>query len=570
MAELRAVYAQKAISQIPRLLSFQDRNPFSPTYGCFDRVYWLDKAIDFPSSVYQFAVHTLALAYAYPFPDNPYYQQANVREWCIAGMDYWTRIQHSDGSFDEFYPAERGWSGPTGETLYAVLATYELLHDEIPADVRSRVLRAARKAADYIVNTRQAGGVLANHHAMAVLAVQQAHRVLGDADLAEGADRLWQEFLKHHHPEGWSTEYDGADPGYLSATISSLAKVYRLAPRDELRRVMEEAVEFASYFVYPDGSFGGSIGSRNTYHCYCHGFELLAPEMPLAAAIAERLLRGLAEGQGVPPEIMADRYCLYRTQEYLLSYLDWRPRSEPLPELPYERKPFRRYFVGAGIIAQRTPAHYIVANLAKGGVVKAFDVSAERLVFNDCGLIGTLLDGKIVSSQWIDPAYDISVQEDKAQVLGHLHYMPAAKVFDPLKMLLFRAVLILIGWSTRLSHWMKGAIRRQLMLGTRPAPLRFRRTIRVEAEGLMVEDQIDLEKGVQLRSLAIGGEFAVRYVPQSRYYQAHDLRDDTYRLEGSTLDTLHMQRSLMVTRRLRGREVHVVQACSPSGESGQR
>jgi len=62
MTELRTVYAQKAISQIPRLLSFQDRNPLSPTYGCFDRVYWLDKAIDFPSAVYQFAVHTLALS----------------------------------------------------------------------------------------------------------------------------------------------------------------------------------------------------------------------------------------------------------------------------------------------------------------------------------------------------------------------------------------------------------------------------------------------------------------------------------------------------------------------------
>jgi len=570
MTELRTVYAQKAISQIPRLLSFQDRNPLSPTYGCFDRVYWLDKAIDFPSAVYQFAVHTLALVYVYPFENNPYFRQANVRNWCIAGMDYWTRIQHNDGSFDEFYPAERGWSGPTGETLYTVLAAYELIHDEVPADVRSRILQAARKAADYIVNTRQAGGVLANHHAMAVLAVRQAHHVLGDADLAEGADRLWQEFLRHHHAEGWSTEYDGPDPGYLSATISALAKVYRLSPRDELRRVLEEAAEFASYFVYPDGSFGGSVGSRNTYHCYCHGFELLAPEMPLAAAIAERLLRGLAEGQGVPPEIMADRYCLYRTQEYLLSYLDWRPRPEPLPELPYQRKPFRRYFVSAGIIAQRTPVHYIVTNLAKGGVLKAFDVATERLIFNDCGLIGTLADGKVISSQWIDPAHEINVQEGKTQVSGHLHYMPAAKVFDPLKMLLFRAVLIMIGWSTRLSHWMKGAIRRQLMLGARPAPLRFRRTIQVGDGGLMVEDRIELEKGVQLRSLAIGGEFAVRYVPQSRYYQPHDLRNDAYHLEGPVLDTLHRQGSLTVTRCLRGQEVSVVQECLLSGENGRR
>jgi len=131
-------------------------------------------------------------------------------------------------------------------------------------------------------------------------------------------------------------------------------------------------------------------------------------------------------------------------------------------------------------------------------------------------------------------------------------------------------VLIMIGWSTRLSHWMKGAIRRQLMLGARPAPLRFRRTIQVGDGGLMVEDRIELEKGVQLRSLAIGGEFAVRYVPQSRYYQPHDLRNDAYHLEGPVLDTLHRQGSLTVTRCLRGQEVSVVQECLLSGENGRR
>ena len=35
MSAPRHTYACKAISQIPRLLGNQDRNPFSPTYGCF-------------------------------------------------------------------------------------------------------------------------------------------------------------------------------------------------------------------------------------------------------------------------------------------------------------------------------------------------------------------------------------------------------------------------------------------------------------------------------------------------------------------------------------------------------
>jgi len=51
MEELRNIYALKAVTQIPRILSLEDRNPFSKTYGCFDRRFWLDKAADFPTAL---------------------------------------------------------------------------------------------------------------------------------------------------------------------------------------------------------------------------------------------------------------------------------------------------------------------------------------------------------------------------------------------------------------------------------------------------------------------------------------------------------------------------------------
>ena len=33
--------------------------------------------------------------------------------------------------------------------------------------------------------------------------------------------------LYHVHEEGWSKEYDGLDPGYLSATISFFGKIFK-------------------------------------------------------------------------------------------------------------------------------------------------------------------------------------------------------------------------------------------------------------------------------------------------------------------------------------------------------
>ena len=69
MNSLRHFYAEKALSQIPRLLGNMDRNQFSPTYGCFHRDYWLDKTSDFPDAVRQFGVQSLAIVYKEDFPN---------------------------------------------------------------------------------------------------------------------------------------------------------------------------------------------------------------------------------------------------------------------------------------------------------------------------------------------------------------------------------------------------------------------------------------------------------------------------------------------------------------------
>ena len=59
----RDLFAREAIGQIPKILTLLDRNPHSPTYGCFDRNFWHYKIIDFPSGMAQEFVWPLTLAY---------------------------------------------------------------------------------------------------------------------------------------------------------------------------------------------------------------------------------------------------------------------------------------------------------------------------------------------------------------------------------------------------------------------------------------------------------------------------------------------------------------------------
>ena len=154
--------------------------------------------------------------------------QEKIRDWAVAGLNFWTHIQHRDGSFDEFYPYERGWVGPTGFTTYATIETYNLLKDEVSQHDQDGILTAIHRAANFIALGQLEEDHLANHHAMACLAVWKAGELLGDDKLLEAYNRLWEGFLSYHNrKEGWSREYDGIDPGYLSATVSFLAKMYQ-------------------------------------------------------------------------------------------------------------------------------------------------------------------------------------------------------------------------------------------------------------------------------------------------------------------------------------------------------
>lgn len=556
MNQLRDVYAQRGLSQVPRLLSLEDRNPFSPTYGCCNREFWLCRSTDFPSSIAQFGMHALALAWRHEMPGNIYYQHDKVREWTVAAMQYWMKIQKSDGSFDEFYPNERGWAGPTGFLLYSMINSYRLLGEGFPDRLRDPFLTACEKAGRYLARWDEPG-VLANHHAMAVLPVFEAAWLLDSGELWAGYQAKLDEFYSYCDPEGWCLEYDGADPGYLSATVSFLGKIYkhraqvpRVAQDSKMREVMLKAVEFCAYFAYPNGHYAGTAGSRQTLHFYPHGFELLAPESPLAASVADAMLAGLRDGALVPPEIQEDRYFQYRVPEFLLSYVDYGPRPAAKPPLPCEGEPFERFFPRGRYYMRKTEQSYLVANLAKGGVLKNFDLAQKKLTYNDCGVLAQLEDGQLVTSQWVDDAYKVTHEPGRLAVSGTAHKV-ATKIFNPITFILFRLTMLAIGWNTWVAYQMKGLIRRLLMTKAKVMPLRFSRVVELAGEELVVTDTIELDGEARVARMLLGDEMPIRYVPQSRYFQPQELDVSGYMVPEEVLDRLNTRRRLKVRRRVR-------------------
>src|SRR5215207_1102104 len=166
----RSIFAREALALIPKILTLQDRNAHSPTYGCFDRNYWHYKIIDFPSGMAAEFVWPLALVHNLKLPDNPYYQQAAVRQWIEAGIRYAARSAHPDGSCDDYFPFEKA-AGAAAFSLLACMESYSLMGFDRP-----EMLEFFHQRADWLADHHESGR-LTNHQALIVLCLEKAGRL---------------------------------------------------------------------------------------------------------------------------------------------------------------------------------------------------------------------------------------------------------------------------------------------------------------------------------------------------------------------------------------------------------
>lgn len=542
MEEIRNIYATKAINQVPRLLSIVDRNEYSPTYGCFCRDYWHDKVIDTPSAHFQESVLVLALLYKYKFPDSIYFSNNKMRDWCIGGMRFWTRIQHNDGSFDDFYPYERAL-GATVITLYAVLESYGLLQNEVSSKDSDLILSAAYKTAKWLTKNDEPS-LLTNHQAQALVALYTASKVFNEEVFLKAAAKRLETIMNAQSPEGWFIEYGGADLGYQTTTISFLAKYYKKTNDERVLDMLKKAVSFVSYFIYPNNSYGGFIGSRNTIHFHPHGFEILAKDIPLAGKIADAALRGINAGTLLTPE-MENRYFPESQYEFLQAYLDFTPRFNEEIKLPYETKLFKKYFRDARIFIINEENYYAVVGVNKGGVLKIYSINPPKLIYSDAGLIGTLKSGEMISSQWLDNKYQAEVDGDEIEVSGNFHKV-ASQLPSPTKQILFRLGLLTIFRSNWASYKLKKNLMKMLIIKNETVPIKFTREVKCSKK-IQIQDAIEILGKKSFDSLAIGDEFSLIFVAYSKHFQTQELSSESINLN-NVIEKLNKNRKVTIKR----------------------
>ena len=503
----RSLFAREALAQIPKILTLQDRNAHSSTYGCFDRNFWHYKIIDFPSGMAQEFVWPLALAYAMPIAGNAYHLQSAVKEWVEAGILYAARSAHDDGSCDDYFPFEKA-AGAAAFTLLACLESYALLdlHDPEMLDFFS-------KRADWLADHHESGR-LTNHQALIVLCLEKAGRLFSsnrwDALKAKRLKRV----LEWQNEEGWFQEYEGCDPGYHTLTIGLLAQLYELTPTAELKAALQRAIYFAANFVHPDGSFGGEYTSRNTYNFFPHGFELAGKWLPEALAINDRFLGGLSAGLG---SCYADDHIIgHHTWSYLLAhqhYVTDRPTVERRPG-------GRLHFKNAGLVIERRDRSALYLALNKGGVFKFF--TQQRLSQSDTNFSVLIEEGKIRNAvAHLVGKYDVELSADVITIRGKLGWAKA-KQMTTFNLIVLRGLMFTVGRF--FPNLIRKLLQKMLITGKKPAPLTFTRTLRWEGEQLRVTDELTAKSWRKVRAVGLGAAQTSIYVVMSRTYQPGQLQ----------------------------------------------
>lgn len=511
-ASLRDRYAQLGLSYLPRLMHLVDRNRFSRTYGSFDRAFWHYRTMDFPCGMAQEFVLPLALAYAKDYPGNRYRGVARVRELAEAGVRFAASSSHADGTCDDYFPFERAM-GALVFSLYACAETYRVLgmKDERVVDFFSRRVK-------HLAHENETGR-LTNHQAFAALAAYTVYEITGDpAHKKVAEDRVGLTLEWFNEDEGWFWEYEGADPGYQSCTIDFLAKYMQKSRDTRVLSPLVKASEFCWHFMHPDGSYAGEYGSRNTYHFYPHGFEVLAPHSEKAAQIADTFLRRAPEGKRYIND--DDRMQAHYVYNFLQAYEDYCPRR-PAPIETARRERTVKYFPKAGMVVAWSGnrpdgrEYHAAANLTKGGVVKVFNSSGP--IASDTGLTGSLADGTVAVSHLVqreesrieaDPARGVFTTS--APLCRRRSNLPT-----PFKNIVFRCLLLTIGRFN--ANLTRRLLQKILITGKPRLEWSFSRTLKFEADRVVVEDRFP--RNVPWQRLSVGSDGTSIYVANSNVYQ---------------------------------------------------
>ncbi|HYN08797.1 MAG TPA: hypothetical protein VES67_15560 [Vicinamibacterales bacterium] len=517
------VYAAAILGEATRVLSLMDREALSPTAGCGDRTFWSWKFVDFPASRLQESLCVLSFLYSTPLSESPYHRNARLLEWITRGLQFWSEIQHPDGSFDEAYPFERSLAA-TAFTSFYVGEALEMIKGDLPASTLDATRGTLARAGAWLAANDETHGFLSNHLAAAAGALAHAFRQTGETRFNDRSRYFLDKILRRQSPEGWYDEYGGPDPGYQTHGSFYLARCWEFSGDARLGDSLARASRFLAHFLHPDGSLGGEYASRNTQTYYPAAFEMRAAHDPASAWIARAMRSGVGSGAAAGLHCVDLFNYFPFLNNYVFAFKAAAARPEPAPAVEPSPDPGLVWFPKAGLARVRTARYDAYVGTAKGGVVKVFDRRRRALIYSDCGYVGRLRSEKSVSSQYYDPERPVRVSEASIEVDGDLVEF-SRPTMTPVMFVGFRIFTLTVGRFPGLGRWLKALLVKTLIYRRRSIAVKFTRRVEFNELGVRVADRLVGPGGSEITELRRETVFTTIHMGSSRYFIANELAD---------------------------------------------
>lgn len=313
-------------AQLPRVLTQMDRDPDSPTFGCFDRNYWHYKIRDFPSGLLQQGLYTLEAMRRETIGHGPFEDK-----WCLAALNALARQVDRRGALDEYYPYERSYPA----SVFALWAACRVLNEwretECELIDEFRNWEALQRLAVYVASRTETQAMNQQAAGLAgmAIAVKLGCSVIG---LEQHASR----FFESQNEEGWFNEYGGPDFGYLSVTLDALADYHDATGDTRALKSADQAIAFIANFIGADGRLPATLNSRNTDYFVPYGLVRAAARNPTASWLTETIF---ADVNQPTHSLWAtdDRYHCHYIYASAVRCLPWIKRMQP-PVKPASRE----------------------------------------------------------------------------------------------------------------------------------------------------------------------------------------------------------------------------------------
>ena len=357
------IYANNAISALPRVLALFDENPVSKTQGVGDRYFWSWKGRDFANGTFQGAVHGLSCLMVKGLLPKSMHEQRMLERinYIIRGTRSITR---HDGSLDEILPFEQSFC-VTALVAFDILSALALLNEKLTQKEMDDHLATVEPLINYILNNSEGHGVISNHLAAAIAALVKWQQ-LTTVNVSNRVSQLTADLFEGYSPEGWFYEYSGADFGYQTLTLDYLADLDFINQNTKFSHHLKKAIQFLSYGALPNGSFGGTFGSRNTRFLYPAGVELLALKFSEAVPLARFCRQAHKRNSVVSLACLDEPNFITMFNSFCRAALTHAPLADR-GKLPFQSKQFLKHLPEAGLTISKIKNNYTVVNWKKGG-----------------------------------------------------------------------------------------------------------------------------------------------------------------------------------------------------------